>query len=149
MVARGSAVNDPLSNANRGADWIRRPVPQLDASRPTHVGSGFLIDNKGTILTAFHVVEHAEEIHVRTHEGHEFLATAIMTDPQSDIALLRIPAAGFDNGLMPRLRYSVATISWKWTGRVSAFSPRRLVLPMTWPPRMPPPVSNAPLTCGQ
>ena len=76
----GSAVNDPLSNANRGADWIRRPIPQVDSSRPTHVGSGFLIDNRGTILTAFHVVEHAEEIHVRTHEGHEFLATAILTD---------------------------------------------------------------------
>ncbi len=89
----GSAVNDPLSNANRGADWMRRPIPQLDASRPTHVGSGFLIDNKGTILTAFHVVEHAEEIHVRTHEGHEFLAKAILTDPQSDVAILRIPPA--------------------------------------------------------
>lgn len=89
----GSAVNDPLSNSNRGADWTRRPIPQLDVSRPTHVGSGFLIDNKGTILTAFHVVEHAEEVRVRTHEGHEFLATAILTDVQSDIAMLRIPAA--------------------------------------------------------
>lgn len=89
----GSAVNDPLSNANRGADWVRRPIPQIDASRPTHVGSGFLIDNKGTILTAFHVVEHAEEVHVRTHEGHEFLAKAILTDPQSDVAILRIPPA--------------------------------------------------------
>lgn len=88
----GSAVNDPLSNNNRGADWIRRPVPQLDASQLTHVGSGFLIDNKGTILTAFHVVEHAEEVHVRTHERHEFLATAVMVDPQSDVAVLRIPA---------------------------------------------------------
>lgn len=89
----GAAVNDPLSNANRGADWIRRPAPQLDASRLTHVGSGFLIDDKGTILTAFHVVEHAEEVHVRTHEGHEFLAKTIMTDPQSDVAILRIPPA--------------------------------------------------------
>ncbi len=91
----GSAVNDPLANANRDRtpDWVRRSVPQMDAARPSHVGSGFLIDNKGTILTAFHVVEHAEEIHVRTHEGHEFLATAILTDPQSDVAVLRIPAA--------------------------------------------------------
>ncbi len=96
----GSAVNDPLSNPNRDRtpDWIRRSVPQMDASRTTHVGSGFLIDNNGTILTAFHVVEHAEEVHVRTHEGHEFLATAILTDPQSDIAVLRIPAA---NDLKP------------------------------------------------
>lgn len=91
----GSAVNDPLSNANRDRtpDWVRRSVPQTDSSRLTHVGSGFLIDDKGTILTAFHVIEHAEEVHVRTHDGHEFLATAIMTDPQSDVALLRIPPA--------------------------------------------------------
>ncbi len=91
----GAAVNDPLLNTNRDRtpEWVRRSVPQMDNSRPTRVGSGFLIDNKGTILTAYHVVEHAEEIHVRTHEGHEFLATAIKTDPQSDVALLRIPAA--------------------------------------------------------
>ena len=91
----GSAVNDPLTNANRDRtpDWVRRSVPQIDSSRLTHVGSGFLIDDKGTILTAFHVIEHAEEVHVRTHEGHEFVATAIMTDPQSDVALLRIPPA--------------------------------------------------------
>lgn len=91
----GAAVNDPLSisNRDRTPEWIRRSVPEMDSSRPAHVGSGFLIDDKGTILTAFHVVEHAEEVHVRTHEGHEFLATAIMTDPQSDVALLRIPAA--------------------------------------------------------
>lgn len=91
----GSAVNDPLLNSNRDRtpDWVRRSVPQMEATRPTHVGSGFLIDDKGTILTAFHLVEHAEEVHVRTHEGHEFLATSIMTDPQSDVAVLRIPAA--------------------------------------------------------
>lgn len=92
----GAAVNDPFSNSNRDRtpDWMRRLPQPNDAARTSHVGTGFLMDDQGTILTAYHVVEHAEEIHVRTHEGHEFLATAILTDPQSDVAVLRIPAVG-------------------------------------------------------
>ena len=39
--------------------------------------------------------------------------------------------------------------SWKWTGRSLACSPRRLVEPITWPVRMPPPASRAHDTCGQ
>ncbi|MCX7421755.1 MAG: trypsin-like peptidase domain-containing protein [Planctomycetia bacterium] len=77
---------------------LQRQSPMVEFARATHVGSGFLIDTNGSIVTAYHVVEHADEIHVRTHDGHEFLATTILTDPQSDVAVLRIPAS---DGLKP------------------------------------------------
>ena len=77
---------------------LQRQSPMIELARATHVGSGFLIDSNGSIVTAYHVVEHADEVHVRTHDGHEFLATTILTDPQSDVAILRIPAS---DGLKP------------------------------------------------
>lgn len=77
---------------------LQRQSPMTEFARATHVGSGFLIDTNGSIVTAYHVVEHADQIHVRTHDGHEFLATTILTDPQSDVAVLRIPAS---DGLKP------------------------------------------------
>src|SRR5262245_26133142 len=53
------------------------------------------------------------------------------------------------SGLIPRLRYNVAKISWKCTGRSLACSPSRFVEPITCPLRIPPPASSAQLTAGQ
>lgn len=94
----GGPSADP--NRGRSGEALRR-APWNETGRPTHVGSGILIAPKGTVLTAFHVVEHADDIHVRTSNGHEYEVTEILTDPQSDIALLRIPAA--DD--MPALKF--------------------------------------------
>ena len=54
------------------------------------IGSGVVIDEKGIILTNNHVVEGAEEITVRLHDGREFEVGDVKTDPQTDLAVLRI-----------------------------------------------------------
>jgi len=63
------------------------PPPQ------TGSGSGFVIDEDGHILTNNHVVANADVILVRTHDGREFDAEVVGTDPSTDIAVLRIDAA--------------------------------------------------------
>jgi len=55
-------------------------------------GSGIIISSDGYILTNSHVVEDAEKIRVRLRDGRTFEATVRGTDPQSDIAVLKIPA---------------------------------------------------------
>lgn len=60
-------------------------VPQRDG-----VGSGVIISADGIILTNNHVVEGADEVTVQTNDGREFVATDIKTDPESDIAVLRL-----------------------------------------------------------
>ena len=57
-------------------------------------GSGFVLQENGTILTNSHVVEDAEELVVRLPDGQEFTATVLGRDRHTDIALLRISAAG-------------------------------------------------------
>ncbi|MCW8919332.1 MAG: DegQ family serine endoprotease [Gammaproteobacteria bacterium] len=57
------------------------------------LGSGFIIDEAGYILTNNHVVEGAEEVIVRLSDRRELVAEVVGTDPRSDIALLRVQAA--------------------------------------------------------
>ncbi len=56
------------------------------------LGSGFIIDKKGFIVTNNHVVENADEIVVKLKSGEDFSAEVIGTDPNTDLALLRIEA---------------------------------------------------------
>ncbi len=61
----------------------------------THaLGSGFIIDQDGTILTNNHVVEKADEIKIKTASGKEYDAMVVGRDPKTDLALIKIKADG-------------------------------------------------------
>ena len=55
-------------------------------------GSGSVLDKKGHILTNHHVVDGADEIEVTLHEGSTFAARLIGSDPNNDIAVIKIDA---------------------------------------------------------
>ncbi len=55
-------------------------------------GSGVIIDSAGIILTNNHVVQGGGKITVRLHDGREFVATDVKTDPNTDLAVVRIKA---------------------------------------------------------
>ena len=57
------------------------------------LGSGFIIDGDGYILTNNHVVEEADEIVVRLSDRRELVAELIGADKRSDIALLKVDAS--------------------------------------------------------
>jgi len=54
------------------------------------LGSGFIIDAKGIVITNNHVIQDAEDIVVRVGGDKEYKATIIGADPLSDIAVLQI-----------------------------------------------------------
>ena len=54
------------------------------------LGSGFIINEKGIIVTNNHVIEGAEDIVVQVNGGKEFKAKVIGADPLSDIAVLQL-----------------------------------------------------------
>ena len=57
------------------------------------VGSGVIVDaDKGYVLTNNHVIEHADKIVVRLKDRRELRAKLVGTDPQTDIAVLKITA---------------------------------------------------------
>ena len=60
---------------------------------PHHgMGSGFVVDPKGVILTNNHVVQGAKEVVVRLEDGRHFVTKDIKTDPKTDLAIVRIDA---------------------------------------------------------
>ena len=54
------------------------------------LGSGFIIDEKGIVVTNNHVIQDAEDIIVRVNGDEEFKAKIIGADPLSDIAVLQL-----------------------------------------------------------
>ena len=54
------------------------------------LGTGFVIDKEGYIITNNHVVEKADEIKVKLADEREFSAKLIGRDPKTDLALIKI-----------------------------------------------------------
>lgn len=65
-------------------------APQQREFRNRGLGSGFIIDTEGHIVTNNHVVEKAEEIEVTLENGSKYNARVVGTDPKTDIALIKI-----------------------------------------------------------
>jgi serine protease Do len=60
------------------------------------LGSGFILDKEGYVLTNNHVVAGADEIVVRLSDEHEFHAKIVGTDPKTDLALIRFEPKGIE-----------------------------------------------------
>jgi Do/DeqQ family serine protease len=90
---RTSVQNNPLLN-----DPFFRRFFQDFGNVPQHqetssLGSGVVIDaGKGFIVTNHHVVEGADEIQITLHDGKEYAATLVGSDPEADVALLKVDA---------------------------------------------------------
>jgi serine protease Do len=68
--------------------------PDLPSRPATALGSGFIIDPAGYVVTNNHVVSKADEVKVVMHDDREFTASVVGTDPKTDLALLKIDGAG-------------------------------------------------------
>ena len=60
--------------------------------RTAGLGSGVIVSPNGYILTNYHVIEGADQIEVALNDGHTQRARVIGSDPESDLAVLRIQA---------------------------------------------------------
>ncbi|MBB3191629.1 Do family serine endopeptidase [Halomonas cerina] len=68
------------------------------------LGSGVIVSDDGYVLTNHHVIQGADQIQVALRDGRETLAEVVGTDPESDLAVLRI---GLDD--LPVIRLSDST----------------------------------------
>ncbi len=75
-------------------DRFGQPFGQFGSPRRRSLGSGFIINHDGYILTNAHVVAGAGRIKVTLQDGREFKARVIGLDDKSDIALIKIDGAG-------------------------------------------------------
>jgi len=68
-------------------------LPNRPIERKTQsLGSGVIVDaSRGLVLTNNHVIENAVQITVTLHDGRQLAAELIGTDPDTDVALIKIP----------------------------------------------------------
>ncbi len=69
-------------------------MPNLPRERVEQsLGSGVIVDaSKGYVLTNNHVVQGADDISVTLHDGRTLKASVVGTDPDTDVAVIQIPA---------------------------------------------------------
>ncbi|HSI88001.1 MAG TPA: trypsin-like peptidase domain-containing protein [Pyrinomonadaceae bacterium] len=85
-----TARRTPSTDPDDILEFFRRQMPR---SRPVSaVGSGFIVDRAGYIVTNAHVVDGAARINVRLDSGDEYQAELVGMDVETDIAVLKIDA---------------------------------------------------------
>jgi serine protease Do len=75
-------------------DLFDRPYDREREGPRKGAGTGFVIDADGFILTNHHVIEGADRIIVRLTDGRSLRAARVGSDPDTDIALIKVDAAG-------------------------------------------------------
>ncbi len=71
--------------------FFGRPAPEMpEEQRGQSLGSGFILNGEGFILTNNHVVANATDIRVRMSDNREFTAKLVGRDPLTDVALIRL-----------------------------------------------------------
>jgi serine protease Do len=115
MVSPGSPARQDVIQLNRKFENIDKKVNQIQkqnealdekinnvtdqAATPAITyktgGTGFLIDAKGYIVTNAHVVRNAQHVAVQSSSGAELNARTVFTDPDRDIAILKITERNF------------------------------------------------------
>lgn len=67
-----------------------RDKTQAEAEpEPSHIGSGVVVTESGTILTNYHVIAGAQRLEVRFHDGHTAEASVLQAIPEKDLAILQ------------------------------------------------------------
>ncbi|HRN69510.1 MAG TPA: trypsin-like peptidase domain-containing protein, partial [Promineifilum sp.] len=109
-VAQVAPTAEPVAPVTDPAPAVIEPVPVVPTSQEQQIidlynrvnpgvvtiymtsgsGSGFIIDAEGYIVTNNHVIAEGGEINVLFHDGDVKKAELVGTDPQADIALLKV-----------------------------------------------------------
>ncbi len=91
-----SVVSITTSSTTRARPqaWFfgKAPGPQTRQG----LGSGVILSAEGLVVTNNHVVEGADKVSVRLHDGREYEADVVGTDPKSDLAVLQLQGSADD-----------------------------------------------------
>ncbi|HXU42608.1 MAG TPA: Do family serine endopeptidase [Burkholderiales bacterium] len=106
---RHPLLNDPIFRR-----FFGEQLPD-EAQRASSLGSGVIVSASGYVLTNHHVVEAADEIEVALADGRKLLAKVAGSDPDTDLAVLRVnaenlPAINFGSAENLRVGDVVLTI---------------------------------------
>lgn len=85
-----------ISTSERVMDFWSRNIFTI----PRGTGSGFIWDDKGHVVTNYHVIDGASEARIRLSDGKEYKASLVGASPMHDLAVLKI-GTGFKGHSLP------------------------------------------------
>ena len=86
-------LNDPFFRKFFDIPEQAQPEQQMPRKRQQSAGSGVIVNaGDGIVMTNYHVVRNADEVHVSLVDGRNYEAKIVGTDPELDIAILEIDA---------------------------------------------------------
>ena len=102
IVSEGPAMDMPqFPPGSPFEDFFKNFGDNDRKRRASSLGSGFIIDDTGIVVTNFHVIENAEEITVTLANETSFTATVLGQDQKTDIAVLKIDPGDADLTAVP------------------------------------------------
>jgi serine peptidase DegS len=84
-------VVDAAGRPSGGNPLLQQHLPAVRQRVEGSLGSGVIVDSAGHIITNFHVVQGADEIRVQLADGRIATPEIVGKDPDTDLAVLRVP----------------------------------------------------------
>ncbi|MFL6395743.1 MAG: S1C family serine protease, partial [Nitrososphaeraceae archaeon] len=95
-----SVVQITSTKSNPNEVIILNGVPQT-GRRSTALGSGFVYDDQGHIVTNYHVIDGASRADVTFTDGNTYSANVVGKDPNSDVVILQITSNFSEEKVVP------------------------------------------------
>lgn len=111
LPSQSSSLTEIFKNAQNSVVQITSKVSTVDntiiingqplESQSTRLGSGFVYDKAGYIITNNHVVDGTKTVNVTFIDGNTYAAKVVGTDPDNDLAVIQITDNFSDENLIP------------------------------------------------
>lgn len=89
-----STSKAPMRSPQSRDPWFRFFFGDQEQQQQSGLGSGVIVSPTGYLLTNNHVIEGADEIEVTFNDGRQTKARVIGTDPETDLAVLKVEMDG-------------------------------------------------------
>jgi serine protease Do len=91
------ALKGSNAKLSRSINDIKAQTNVVIRDKESSTGTGFAITSDGLVATNYHVIRDADSVYVQNDAGLSFKAQVLYTEPQNDIAILKITDNSFDN----------------------------------------------------
>ncbi len=101
-------LKNEVRKLNRSNEKLSRSINDIKAQsgviirdKESSTGTGFAITSDGLIATNYHVIQGADSVYIQNDAGRSFKTKVLYTEPQNDIAILKVTDDTFNLGAIP------------------------------------------------